>query len=158
MLANAIAQVDGGSGDETAQVICRALLAKPGPFNLAASLAPKVVKRILDLEFVEMAEVVVNDMATQVLGRPPPPARLPITDILQWIERFSLMATVMCTKCPEKAGEMFAYQASIVQAKRNYEGKQWVAYDGEYRWEALVRGDLNWSVPDPQLYSEAFTE
>ena len=30
------------------------LLAKPGPFNPAASLAPKVVKRILDLDFVEM--------------------------------------------------------------------------------------------------------
>ena len=133
------------------------LLTKPGPFNPAASLGPKVVKRILDLEFVEMAEVTVDDISPQAPGRPPPPARLPITDISQWLERYSLMAAVLCTKFPEKVPELFAYQACIVRAERNYEGGRWVAYDRQYRREALAKKDLNWSVPDPRLYSEAFT-
>ena len=38
-----------------------------------------------------------------------------------------------------------------------HEGKRWVVYDRQYCWEALARKDLNWSVPDPQLYNEAFT-
>ena len=38
--------------------------------------------------------------------------------------------------------------------ERNYE---WVAYDRQYRREALARKDLNWSVTDPRLYNEAFT-
>ena len=104
-----------------------------------------------------MSEVTVDDMSPQVPGRPPPPARLPITDISQWIERYSLMAAVLCSKFLDKAGELFAYQASIVRAKRNYEGKRWVAYDRQYRREALARKDLNWSITDPRLYNEAFT-
>ena len=34
-----------------------ASLAQPGPFNSAASMSTKVTRKILDLEFVEMAEV-----------------------------------------------------------------------------------------------------
>ena len=41
---------------------------QPGPFNLAASLPPKVVKKILDLEFVEMAELTTDDSPSTVLG------------------------------------------------------------------------------------------
>jgi len=48
-------------------------------------------------------------------------------------------------------------QASIVRAERNYEGRQWVVYDRQYRWEALASKDLNWSVPNVRLYNEAFT-
>ena len=29
-------------------------------------------------------------------------------------------------------------------------------YDRQYRWEALARKDLNWSVQDSRLYNEAF--
>ena len=135
--------------DETA--LASSPLSKPGPYNLAASLAPKVLKRIVDLDFVEMSEVTVDDVSPQVPGRPPPPpARLPITDISQWIERYSLMAAVLCSKFPDKAGELFAYQASIVRAERNYEGKRWVAYDRQYRRETLARKDLNWSITDPR--------
>ena len=67
------------------------------------------------------------------------------------------MAAILCTRFPHKASELLAYQAAIVRAERNYEGTQWVSYDRRYRREALARKDLNWSVPDPRLYSEAFT-
>ena len=52
------------------------LLTQPGPSNPAAALSMKVVKRILDLEFVEMSEVTIDDVLPAVPGRPPPPARL----------------------------------------------------------------------------------
>ena len=48
-------------------------------------------------------------------------------------------------------------QATVVRAEHNYEGKHWVAYDRQYRREALARRDLNWSVTDLQLYNETFT-
>ena len=57
----------------------RPAITDPGPFNPAASLSPKVVKRILELEFVEMSEMTVDDDTPQTPGRPPAPARLPIT-------------------------------------------------------------------------------
>ena len=126
-----------------------ASLAQPGPFNPAASLSTMVTKKILDLEFVEMAEVSVDATAEQVLGRSP--GRPPVVDISQWVERFSLMAAVIATRFPHKAPELFAYQATIVRAERNCEAGRWVAYDRQFRREALSRKD------DPRLYSEAFT-
>ncbi len=87
----------------------------------------------------------------------PQTARLPITNISQWLERYSVMAAVLATRFQEKALELLAYQALIIRAERNYKGHQWAAYDRQYRWEALSRRDLNLSVPDPWLYNEAFT-
>ena len=67
------------------------------------------------------------------------------------------MAAILAWRFPDKAPELWAYQSTIIQAERNYEGKQWVAYDRQYRREALARKDLNWSTPNPRLYNEAFT-
>ena len=50
--------------------------------------------------------------------------QLPITNISQWIERFSLMAVVICSRFPQKAPELLAYQATIIRAERNYEDTQ----------------------------------
>ena len=132
----------------------------PGPFNLTASLPQRVVWRILDLEFLEMSEVTADADLLHTPGRPPPPARLPITYISQWVERFSKMAATLVTRFPEfpeKAPELFAYQAQIVWAERNYELGRWVVYNRQFRREGLARKDFNWSVTDTRLYSEAFT-
>ena len=75
----------------------------------------------------------------------------------KWVEQFSLMADIICTRFPHKTPQLLAYQAPIVLAERNYEGTQWVSYDRRYWREALARKDLNWSVPDVRLYNEAFT-
>ena len=93
----------------------------------------------------------------QVLGRPPPLSRPPVLDISIWVERYSTMAALLATRFPHKATELFAYLAMIVRAERNYEAGRWVAYDRQFRREALARKDLNWSAPDPRLFSEAFT-
>ena len=64
----------------------------------------------------------------------------------------------MVTCFPEKAPELWAYQATVLRVAQNYEGTAWVVYDCQF-WregEALARKDLNWSVSDPQLYNEAF--
>ena len=45
----------------------------PGPFNPAASLPIKVVRKILELEFVEMSEVTIDDDVATGPGLPSPP-------------------------------------------------------------------------------------
>ena len=147
LAAAASASLDSASTDSMPR-------SEKGPFNPAASLPLKVVKRILDLDFVEMSDILVDDDAP---GRLPSPPRPPIEDISLWVERFSLMAAVLCTRFPEKAPEFFAYQSTIVRADRNYEGKRWVQYDRQFRREALSRRDLNWSVTNSRLYNETFT-
>ena len=138
-------------------------LASAGPYNPAAVLPPKVVKKILDLEFVEMAElkadIWVDDTpacdggqaARRGHGKPP------VTDIKLWLECFARMAAILATWFPEKGPELWAYQTTILRAAHNYEGANWVAYDRQYRRDMLARKDLNWSVPNARLYNEAFT-
>ena len=129
-------------------------------YDSVAALLPKLVKRILGLEFVEMAELLPetwpedNGEAGHHHRRTRHP---PVTEILTWLECFASMAAVLSTKYPEKAGELWAYQTSILRAARNFEGPAWVAYDRQYRREALARRDLNWSACNARLYSEAFT-
>jgi len=108
-------------------------LSLPGPFNQAASLSTRVTRKILALEYVEMAEVTsVENLSDQVPGRPTAPGRPPVTDISQWMEKFSLMAALIATRFPHKAPELFAYQAMIIRAERNYEAGRWVAYDRQF--------------------------
>ena len=128
------------------------LLAR-GPFNPAAAISAKVLRKIVDLDFVEMAEVVMDDTTPPTPGRPASHARVPVTNISQWTERFSVMAAAISARFPHKAPELFAYQATIIRAERNYESGRWVAYDRLYRRGALARRDLNWSITDPRLYN-----
>ena len=122
-------------------------------YNQAAGL-PSQSRRILDLEFIEMSDLLPDSWPEEAqtlvvfdtqltprrLGR-----RIIVQDLSQWIECFSRMAA------------LWAYQASIVRAARNFEGTAWVAYDRQYRRKALARRDLNWSQPNSRLYNEAFT-
>ena len=86
-----------------------------------------------------------------------PSRRAPVTDLNIWLDCYGRLAALLSTRFPEKAPEFWAYQSTIVRAARNYEGATWVAYDRQYRREALANKNLNWSVPNPRLYSEAFT-
>ena len=128
-----------------------------------AALPQKLVSRILGLEFVEMSELT-TDVWHDESHATPDGAGIrrrarhpPVTDIMTWLEGFARMAAILCTKFPDKAPELWAYQSTILRAARNYEGGAWVAYDRQFRREALARGDLNWSALDPRLYNEAFT-
>ena len=134
----------------------------PGPYNPAASLPPKVVKKILALEFVEMAELRADVWPEDTSPADSPTAprrssRPPVTKIKTWLECYARLAAVLVTRFPEKAPELWAYQSTIVKAAHSYEGATWVAYDRQYRRQMLARKDLNWSVPDSRLYNEAFT-
>ena len=141
------------------------LLSMPGPYNPATAISAKVARRILELEFVEMVEISADDDLPQENGRPASSSRPPRTNISQWLERHSVMAAILATRFPEKALELLVYQAAIIRAERNYEGKQWVAYDRQYRREALARKDLNWmytftmrlSLGGPKPYQDAHT-
>ena len=134
-----------------------------GPYNPAASLPPKVVRRILNLEFVEMAELTadiwVDDPPATDQGHPArrSSAKPPITDVKVWLECYARMAALLVTRFPDKGPELWAYQTTILRAAHNYEGSNWVAYDRQFRRDMLARKDLNWSSTNARLYNEAFT-
>ena len=82
------------------------------------------------------------------------PRHLPVMDIMTWMQYNTSMVEVLLKRYPDKALEPLAHQSLIIQEARNYEGQAWVAYDCQYRREALARSDLNWSKLDSRDYTE----
>ena len=56
-----------------------------------------------------------------------------------------------------KALDMFEYQSTIVMAPWNFETSAWVAYNRQYRCEALVNRKVNWCQTNARLYNGTFT-
>ena len=162
LLASVASAAHAGSGplpysEPQSKAVPGPAVASRGPYNPAAVLPTKVAKRILDRDFVEMSEIALDDPPVQVPGQPPLPARPPVQDISVWVEKYLVMAALLASRFPEKAPELFAYQASIVRAGRNFVDRRWVAYDRCFRREALAQKNLDWSEPNARLYNEAFT-
>ena len=133
---------------------------QPSTYSPTSRLPRKLVERIVKLEFVEMSEMLPETWVPEsqdTLGGPRRISRRgPITDILVWVECFSLMAAVLAEKFPAKAPQLWAYLRRIVHAARNYQGSAWVAYDRLYRRQALAHHSLDWAQEDSALYNEAF--
>ena len=128
----------------------------PFPPYHGSILPPRVVQKILSLEFVEMAE-----LRADIWPEDPPPAETanpqrrpgkpPVTNIRTWLDCYARMAAVMDTCFPEKAPELWAYHTTILHAAHAYEGANWVTYDCLFRRKMLAKKDLNWSVINSRL-------
>ena len=66
-----------------------------------------------------MNEIALDDFPANTPGQPPLTA--PIQNISIWIEKFSVIAALIASRFQGKAPELFSYQASVVQAKRNFD-------------------------------------
>lgn len=90
----------------------------------------KLVKRILKLEYVDMAELLKDNMEAErrmlndggltqshFANRP---TRREVPDMLSW---FSLYAVAVVSKYPEKRNELWAYQATLIGEARRCGGQ-----------------------------------
>ena len=113
-------------------------LSTPGPYKQAAGIQPKVVKKILDLEFIEMTEL--NIPSTNSAGQQNHRgcSRLPVTEIKLWLECFARMAAILTMCFPEKGPEFWTYKTTILRD----EGSKWVGYDCQFRQDRQAEKDL----------------
>ena len=125
-------------------------------------LPPKLVKRILNLEFVDISELIpeswkLEDEVSSCCQHTRASRRGPVTDILLWIECYSTLVSVLASRFPTKVPQLMSYQKTIVKAHRTYAGQGWVTYDIAYRRQAANTKSLDWGVIDFTLYNETFT-
>lgn len=129
----------------------------------ALPLPPKLVKRILDLEFIDMAELVPDswryqeEESNKCCHQSKRQQRGPVSDILLWVECYASLVEILCTGYPDKTPGFMAYQRTIVRAQRSFLGEGWVTYDTCYRRQAAVTRALDWGQVDFTLYNETFT-
>ena len=135
-----------------------------GSSTLSLTVPQKLAKRILDLEYVEMSELLPETWGLEPDATYPcchetrrQACRGPVTDILLWVECYSSLIAVLATKFPQHIGDFMTYQKTIIKACKNFEGTAWVVYDRCYRRRAAATKSLDWALIDSALYNEAFT-
>ncbi|XP_041421989.1 uncharacterized protein LOC121394617 [Xenopus laevis] len=69
-----------------------------------------------------------------------------------WLQAFSILASVIGEKHPEVCSALFCYLDGIWEAHRVYGGYAWLRYDEQFRQRIAVRADLNWDHRDIGLW------
>ena len=72
----------------------------------------------------------------------------PVTDILLWVEFYSMLFAVLASHYPIKVPQMMAYQKTILKAYKTYIVQGWVTYDTCYHRKAANTKYLDWDVID----------
>lgn len=79
-----------------------------------------------------------------------------IPDLATWTQCFSIYASVLLTKHPERAQSLLMYMAQIAKLSRKFKWPSWIAYDDKFRREAADEGKLDWSKIDGTIYPQCF--
>ena len=112
----------GASAAAAGATILRQPLAGEYTSSPSAGLPALLSRRIVELEFVEMSELLPDSWQEEtqplvVFDAQLNPRRLsrkaPVQDISLWIECFSRMAAVLVTRYPDKGPELWAYHAGV---------------------------------------------
>ena len=126
-------------------------------------LPQKLILKIVELEYIEMADLVPESWRLQEeeQGRCCHQARRlprkgPVTDILLWVECYASLVAVLSTRYPAAVPELMAYQITILKASKSFVGEGWVTYDTYYRHKAAATKSLRWGEVDFNLYNETF--
>ena len=129
--------------------------------QIGIPIPPRLSKKILDLEFIEMSELLPDTWNIQEEERGCCSRRTtrrgPVTDILVWLECFAALVAVLSTKYPDKVTHFMTYQRTILKAQRCFVGDGWVTYDSTYRRAFAASKSLDWGLIDFSLYNETFT-
>lgn len=126
------------------------------------SVPHKLVSRIQAGEYVDMVKLLSDRLG--INAEPPlerdkeekKPKRRQVSNILEWIQCFSIYMVVCAQKDTDKIQDMLGYQTLIVEARMEYEGDGWLGYKRYFRQNAAVTTDTFWSKVDPTLWNKAF--
>ena len=150
----------GAAGGKEQASTRRAIEGVAKPFILSEGLPPvpaKVVTRILRGEFIDMAELLCDNLEAQRRGalQDAPSStgvsrsRRKVPDLLSRVQCFSIYTAVVAGVFPERVHKLLAYQTLIIRETRRCGGKGWLAYDSFSRqqiageWQGEAWGRLN---------------
>ena len=75
------------------------------------------------------------------------------TDIVTWVEAFTVFSWILCTAHPSRWQDMTQYKLLILKTSRQFPGKAWLHYDIAFRKDAAASGLVDWSRTNLALYN-----
>ena len=118
----------------------------------------KLIKKIRDGEFIEMADLLPERLGAGGDNEPTKSTkkRKIVTNILEWVRCFGLYISIIAHSTPERVPDLLSYQAFIIDAYTEYQGDYWSGYDRQFRQRAAVTPTTSWSTMDTTLWNLAF--
>ena len=94
---------------------------------LGAGLPPvpaKLVSKIESGAFIEMADLLPEQLGTYYFDEGPKARtkKSSVTNIIEWLQCFTIYIAVRCQKQPERIRDFMGYQALIIDAYMEYKG------------------------------------
>ena len=138
---------------------------KQTPFKVANSIAPipaKLVKKIQSLEFVDMRELLPDNIALSERLAALPPGLAPLKPLGQreirgekalmtWVSSFATYIAVIAEAHPQRVHDMLAYMRLIVREASKFGGTGWLTYDAVFR-RNHENSQTPWNYLDASLH------
>ena len=146
----------GNALQQVAEIERSTKLAPPrGIKDIGAGISPippRLVTRIQSGEFIDMADLLPDQLAPTSTDRTSKPRRQTISNILKC---FSAYITVVSSKQPEMVPDLLGYMALIIESHMEHTGE---GYDRRFRQIAATKPNMIWAQIDTTLWNLAFSE
>ena len=76
-----------------------------------------------------------------------------ITDLVGWIEAFSIYTLILTSYFPHRWRDLTAYKLLIIRTYRQFAGRAWLNYDKAFREHVAAARVTDWSSLNVQLYN-----
>ena len=122
----------------------------------------KLVAKITGGQFIELADHLSDNIKAQdvkpqaylegkLLVTGTMKQAMEITDIVTWIEAFSIFCLVLCHLFPSCWTDLSQYKLLIIQTAKRFHYKSWLHYDIAFMKEAAASGSTDWSCMEADL-------
>ena len=161
----ALPLLTAGTSSWAGQGLTSAPKPKTPPFRMATSIVPipgKLVKRIQALEYIDMRELLPDNIALaerlatlpQGLTPPKPPSEREIGGdraLLTWVSSFATYIAIVAEAHPGRVGDMLAYMRLLIREAGKFGGSGWLTYDSVYR-RNQEGSSTPWNTLDASLH------
>ena len=129
-----------------------------------APIPGKLVAKITSGVFVELADLLAENIRAQeaephtyldgkLLVAPGKKRVVEITDILTWIQAFTIYQWIVCSTYPSRWQDTIQYKLLILHTASQFPGPAWLNYDTAFRKDAAASLLADWSKMNLDLYN-----
>ena len=129
-----------------------------------APILGKLVAKITSGTFVELVDLLVENIRTQeaephtyldgkLLVAPAKKRVVEISDILTWIQAFTIYQWIFCSTYPSRWRDTTQYKLLILQTASQFPAPAWLNYDTAFRNDGAASLLADWSKMNLDLYN-----
>ena len=129
------------------------------PLYVSGGLPPipaKLAKHIQDGHFIEMVKLLPESLRgfnsyDEDQLKSSKPKHQEISNIINWIQCFSLYTAIICHSQPQQIIDLLGYQKLIITSHMWFPDFNWATYDREFCQQSATKAKPEWSVLDNTL-------